>query len=151
MTNVSHHALRILLVILGLDATAKGLVMIFGGKALMMRLFPHPPESEITTLLLLMRQESGALEFAVGLMLYFAYRDPPRNVAILNAIAVGLCIAAVASVVSLYTLDASRLYPTSTVWGHALLRSAVAALLFYLRPGEATSSQALETLAAFRI
>jgi hypothetical protein len=142
MTNVSHRALRTLVVILGLDATAKGLIMIFGGKALMMRLFPHPPESEITTLLLLMRQESGALDLAMGLMLYFAYRDPPRNVAILNAIAVGLCIAAVASVVSLYTLDASKLYPAPTVWGHSLVRLGVAALLFYLRPGKATSSRA---------
>jgi hypothetical protein len=51
-------------------------------------------------------------------------------VAILNAVAVGLCVAAVASVVSLCTLGASRLYPVSTVWGHSLLRLAVAALLF---------------------
>jgi hypothetical protein len=76
MTNFSHRALRILLVILGLDAAVKGLLMIFGGKALMMWLFPRPPESEITTLLLLMRQESGALSLAVALVLYFAYRGP---------------------------------------------------------------------------
>jgi hypothetical protein len=138
MTIVSHWALRILLAILGLDAAAKGLFMIFGGKALMMRLFPHPPESEITTLLLLTRQESGALDLAMGLMLYFAYRDPARNVAVLNAVAVGLCIAAVASVASLYTLDAGKLYPASIVWGHSLLRLVVAASLFYLRPGFAS-------------
>jgi hypothetical protein len=140
MTNVSQRALRILLVILGLDATAKGLLMIFGGKTLIMRLFPHPPESEITTLLLLVRQESGALDLAVALMLYFAYRDPARNVAILNAIAVGLCIAAFSSVVSLYTLDANRLYPAYAVWAHSLLRLMVAALLFYLRPHEEATS-----------
>jgi len=99
----------------------------------MIRLFPHPPESETTTSLLLMKQQSGALDRAVALVLYFAYRDSARNLAVLGAVAVGLCIAAVTSVISLYTFDASRLYPASIVWGHSLLRLSMAALLFYVQ------------------
>ncbi len=137
MSSPSRPALRILTLILAIDAIAKGLVMIFGGKAVMTRLFPYPPESEITTLLLLTRQQLGAQDLALGLMLYFAFRDPVRNVAVLYGIVLGLCIAAVTSVISLSTLDAGRLYPPYSIWAHSLLRLAVATLLYCLRPRDA--------------
>lgn len=134
MPGPSYRALRILLVILCFDATAKGLLMISTGKRFMTQLFPYPPESEITTLLLLMRKEWGALDLAVGLMLYFAIRDPVRNVAIINSIAVALVLGAFTSLAFFYALEATRLYPAYSIWGHSLFRLLMAALLYYLRP-----------------
>ena len=67
-------------------------------------------------------------------MLFFASRDPERNVAIIDALMVGLCILAITPLVSLYMLDMGRLYPAYAVWGRSLARLALAALLFFLRP-----------------
>jgi hypothetical protein len=74
-------------------------------------------------------------------MLFFAYRDPARNVAIVNAFIVGLCVLAITPLLSLYTLDARRLYPGYLIWGRSLVRLALAALLFYLRPRESAREQ----------
>lgn len=134
MPGSSHRALRILLVILCLDASAKGLLLISTGKRFMTHLFPYPPESEITTLLLLMRKEWGALDLAVAFMLYFAFRDPVRNVAIIDGVAVALMLGAFTSLFSFYALEATRLYPAYSIWGHSLFRLLVAVLLYYLRP-----------------
>jgi hypothetical protein len=42
--------------------------------------------------------------------------------------------------VSLYTLDLGGLYPASMIWGRSVVRLALAALLWYLRPREAASA-----------
>ena len=60
--------LRILLSLLALDAAAGALMMLFSGKGLIMRLFPYRSETEITTLLLVMRREWGALALTLSLM-----------------------------------------------------------------------------------
>ena len=66
--------------------------MLFGGKRLIMRVLPYPPETEITTLLLVTWREWGAL--ALSLMFCFAARNPARKVAIVYGIIVALCIMA---------------------------------------------------------
>lgn len=132
----SHRALRIILGILSLICAAGGLIVIFIGKTLLIPMFLHPPESEVTTLLLVVVKEMGALLLMLGVTLYFAYRDPVRNVAIINALIVGLCVLAFTPVLSLYTLDVRSLYPAYLIWGRSLGRLAIAALLFYLRPRE---------------
>ena len=86
-------ALRIIL-IFSLLAAAGGLLFIFSGKPLVMRLFLSPPESEVSTLLVLMMKEMGGFSLMLSLMLFFASRDPARNVAIVNAVIVGLCVLA---------------------------------------------------------
>lgn len=43
-------------------------------------------------------------------------------------------ILAVTPVVSLYTLDIRRFYPGYLIWGRSVLRLALAALFFCLRP-----------------
>lgn len=134
MKNPSYRVLRIVLLILSVDAVVKGLLMIFGGKPLMMRLFPYPAESELSTLLLLMRQEWGATDLAFSFMLFFASRDPVRHLVVVDAVILALSIASVSSLLSIYTLDALRVYPAYSVWGHSLMRLAGAGVLFYLRP-----------------
>jgi len=74
-------------------------------------------------------------------MLFLAYRDPARNVAVVNALIVGLCILAFTPLWSLYTLDMRQLYPNYLIWGRSLVRLALAALLFYLRPREGVRRQ----------
>jgi hypothetical protein len=113
-----------------------GVVLIFSSKPLIMRLFLHPPEAEISTLLLAAVKEMGGLVLMVSVMLFFAARDPVRNVAIIDGLIAGFCVLAVTPLVSLYTLDVGRLYPAYAVWGRSLVRLALAALLYFLRPKE---------------
>lgn len=141
MPGPPYRALRITLGILSFFAALAGLVIISGGRPLMVRLFLRPPESEISTLLLSLMKEMGGFLLMLSLMLYFACRDPARNVAIIDALIAGLCILALTSLLSLYTLDIRRLYPAYLIWGRALVRLALAAFLFYLRPREASRSE----------
>jgi hypothetical protein len=99
-------------------------------------MFLHPPDSEISTLLLAAVKEMGGLALALSVMLFFASRDPERNVAIIDGMTVGLCILAVTPLISLYTLDVQRLYPAYLVWGRSLVRLVLAGILYYLRPRE---------------
>lgn len=141
MPGPPYRGLRILLGIFSLLTAAGGLVIMFSGRPVIMRLFLHPPESEVTTLLLMAVKEMGGLIFMLSVMLFFAYRDPARNVAIVNALIVGLCVLAITPLLSLYTLDVRRLYPGYLIWGRSLVRLALAALLFYLRPREGVGEQ----------
>jgi len=114
MTNPPYRVLRIVLLVMSLLSVAGGLVLIFSSKPLLMQFFLHPPESEITTLLLVMTKEVGGLIVAfVGLLLLFAWRDPARNVAMIDVMIVGLCVLAITPLLSLYTLDVRGIYPAS--------------------------------------
>jgi hypothetical protein len=142
MTNARFRALRIFLLASSLLTAAGGLVMIFSSKPFLMRLFLHPPESEITTLFLVMAKEVGGLIVAfVGLLLFFAWRDPARNVAMIDVMIVGLCVLAITPLLSLYTLDVRAIYPASWFWARSLVRLVLAALLYYLRPRQAPAAQ----------
>jgi hypothetical protein len=134
MSDTQYRALRVVLGFLSLLMAIAGVVLIFSSKTLILRLFLHPPEAEISTLLLATLKEMGGLAFMLAVMLFFASRDPERNVAIVDALMVGVCVLAVTPLISLYTLDVGRLYPAYAVWGRSLARLAVAALLFFLRP-----------------
>lgn len=141
MPRAGYRALRIILIIFSLLAAVAGLVMILGDKPLMVRLLLRPPESEVSTLLLVMMKEMGGFLVMLSFFLYFASRDPVRNVAIVNALIVGLCVLAVTPVLSLYALEVQRFYPGYLIWGRSVIRLALAGLLYYLRPREATTSQ----------
>jgi hypothetical protein len=141
MPGPPYRGLRMLLGIFSLLTAAAGLVIIFSDRPMIMRLFLHPPESEVSTLMLMAVKEMGGLIAMFSVMLFFAYRDPARNVAIVNALIVGLCVLAITPLLSLYTLDARRLYPGYLIWGRSLVRLALAALLFYLRPREGVREQ----------
>ena len=72
----------------------------------------------------------------VSLMLLFASRDPGRNIAIVNAVIAGLGILALTPLISLYALDIHKIYPSYLVWGRSLVRLAIAAVLYFLKPRE---------------
>jgi hypothetical protein len=137
MSRPPYRALRVVLGFLSLVLAIGGVLMILSNKPLIMRMFMHPPDSEISTLLLAALKEMGGIVLLVSVMLFFASRDPERNVAIIDALIVGLCILALTPLVSLYTLDVGRLYPAYLIWGRALVRSALAGVFYYLRPREA--------------
>jgi len=117
------------------------LFMILSGKPLILRVFLHPPASEVSSLLLALLKEMGGVMLMLSVMLFLAARDPARNVAILDALIVGLCILAITPLLSLKMLDFGRLYPPYLIWGRALVRLALAALLLYARPRERLSHQ----------
>jgi hypothetical protein len=69
-------------------------------------------------------KEMGGLALMVSVMLYLAARDPERNVAIIDAVSMGLCIVAITPLVSLYTLVVGRgeLYAGHLIWGRSFVR-----------------------------
>jgi hypothetical protein len=133
--------LRILLGLFSLLAAAVGLLMIFGDKPLLVRLFLRPPEPELSTLLLAMMKEMGGILLMLSVLFFSASRDPVRNVAVVDALIAGLGVLVVTPLLSLYTLDVQRLYPAYFIWGRSLVRLLVAALLYYLRPREVTTAR----------
>ena len=142
MSNPPHRALRIILGIFSLFTAAAGLLFVFSGKPLLMRILLRPPETEVSTLLLFMMRELGGLALMLSVLFFFASRDPVRNVAIVNGLIVGLCILAITPLLSLYTLDVRRLYPGYLIWGRSLIRLALAAVLYFLRPQQNVEEQA---------
>lgn len=136
MSRPPYRALRVLLGFLSLVLAIGGVFLIFSSKPLIMRVFMHPPESEISTLLLAAVKEMGGIVLMVSVMLFLAARDPARNVAIIDAVIVGPCILAVTPLLSLYTLDLRRPYPAYLIWGRSFVRLVLAGVLYYLRPRE---------------
>jgi len=141
MSKPSYRALSFGLRLVSALIAIGSLFMILSGKPLIMRIFLHPPESEVSTLLLALLKEMGGVMLMISVMLFLAARDPARNVAILDALIVGLCILAITPLLSLKMLDFGRLYPPYLIWGRALVRLALAAVLFYARPRETLSPQ----------
>ena len=141
MSNPPYRALRIILGIFSLFTAAAGLLLVFSGKPLVMRLLLRPPETEVSTLLLFLMKELGGLALMLSVLFFFASRDPVRNVAIVNALIVGLCILAITPLVSLYTLEIRRLYPGYLIWGRSLIRLVLAAVLYFLRPQQTVEGQ----------
>ena len=136
MSQPPYSALRVVLGFLSLVFAIGGILIILSNRPLIMRMLMHPPETEVSTLLLAALKEMGGIVVMVSVMLFFASRDPERNVAIINALIVGLCILAFKPLVSLYTLDVRSLYPAYLIWGRVLLRLVLAGILYYLRPRE---------------
>ncbi len=118
-----------------------GLFMILSSKPLILRVFMHPPEAEVSSLLLALLKEVGGMMLMLSVMLFLAARDPARNVAILDALIVGLCILSITPLLSLKLL--SGIYPAYFIWGRALVRLALAAVLFYARPREGVGGEAV--------
>ena len=137
MPQPPYRALRILLRVFSLLAAVGGLLMIFAEKPLIVRIFLRPPEGEVSTLLLSLLKEMGGMVLMLGALLWLASRNPVRNVAIVDALIAGLCILAVTPLLSLWMTDIGRVYPAYFLWGRSVVRLAIAALLYWLRPREA--------------
>jgi len=116
--------------------------MIFSSRPLILRVFMHPAESEVSTLLLALLKEMGGMMLMLSVMLFLAARDPARNVAILDALTVGLFVLAITPLLSLRMTDIGRLYPAYVIWGRSLVRLVLAGVLFCVRPREALGGRA---------
>src|SRR5262245_21768184 len=136
MPGPPYRALRVVLGFLSLFMAIGGVVLILSSKALILSLFLHPPEAEVSTLFLFTLKEMGGFALMLAAMVFFAARDPVRNVAIIDALAVGLCILAFTPLVSRWMLNIQSIYPGHLIWARSVIRLALAALLYYLRPRE---------------
>jgi hypothetical protein len=134
MPRPPYRALGIALRVFSVLFAIGGLFMIFGSRGLIIRVFLHPPEAEVSTLLLFLLKEMGGMVLTVSAMLFRASRDPERNVAVVDGLIVGLVILAMTPLLSLRTLDIQRIYPGHLVWGRSVIRLVLAAFFFYLRP-----------------
>ena len=131
-----YRALRILLGVFSLLSALGGLLMIFGDKPLIVRILLRPPEGEVSTLALSLLKEMGGMVLTLAVFLWLAARDPVKNVAIVDGFITGLCVLAVTPLVSLWMTDIRSLYPAYLLWGRSVLRLAIAALLYWMRPRE---------------
>ena len=112
------------------------LFMIFGNRGLVIRVFLHPLETEVSTLLLFFLKEMGGIVLMVSAILFLASRDPERNVAVVDGLIAGLVVLAITPLLSLYSLDIQRIYPGHFIWGRSVVRLVFAVFFFYLRPRE---------------
>ena len=131
-----YRALRILLGLFSLLAAIGGLVLIFADRSLMVRILLRPPEGEVSILVVSLLKEMGGMVLTLAVLLWLAARDPMKNVAIVDGLIAGLCVLAVTPLVSLWTTDIRSLYPAYLLWGRSVLRIAIAALLYWMRPRE---------------
>ena len=129
---VSERVLKVILWLLALDAAIGGAVLLVGGRAVFIWLFRDAPASEVSDLFLFKQKTWGALGVALTIMLIAAARDPRRNSVIVWAIAVGLAIAGIAELLSIWLLGAARLFPVFTIVVHSLTRICIALVLVYL-------------------
>src|SRR3989440_1786222 len=134
MSQTPYRGLSIGLRIVSVLLCVGGLFMVFSGKPAILRVMMHPPEPEVSTLLLALLKEMGGIMIMLSVMLFLAARDPARNVAILDALLVGLCVLAITPLLSLKMLDLGGLYPRYLIWGRSLVRLVLAAALVYARP-----------------
>lgn len=136
MSTPPYRGLRVLLGVISAGTAIGGLLLILGGKALVLRIFLSPPEAELPALMLMALKETGGLLLTLSLLVFFAVRDPARNVAIIDALIIGLCLASLTPIYSFYTLGLDRFFPAYLIWVRAAVRLAFAGLLYYLRPRE---------------
>jgi len=134
MSKPPYGVLQIALRIFSVLFAIGGLFMIFGSRGLVIRVFLHPPEVEVSTLLLFLLKEMGGVVLMVSAILFRAARDPERNIAVVDGLIVGLLVLTITPLLSLSTLDVRRIYPGHLVWGRSVIRLVLAALFFYLRP-----------------
>jgi hypothetical protein len=126
-------------ILLGMIATlmiAGGLMMIFSGKGLLMRMFMQPPAGEVSTLMMFMTKEFGGVMLMLSALLWLAARDPVRNVAIIDAFIIGFIILTVTPLIARATLPLREIYPNYLVWGRSVVRLVMAGVFWWVRPEE---------------
>ncbi len=122
------------------EAAVRGLLLLFGGKLLIAYLNVPPSAPEISTLLIQSWREQGLLDLGLSFMLYFVYRDPMRNTAIIYAVILILFCGGIIPLLSHDSLHGSSWTKALWIWVHSFLRVAAAALIYYLRPrGESSN------------
>ena len=136
MPQPPYRALRIVLRVFSILVAVGSLLMIFGSEPVVVRIFMRPPKGEVSTLLLFVLKEMGGIALMLSVLLWWASRDPVRNVAIVDALIVGLCILSVTPLLSLWMLPVGAIYPAYLIWGRSVVRLTIAALLYWLRPRE---------------
>jgi hypothetical protein len=125
---------RIFLGVIAALMIVGGLVMIFSGKGLLMRALMKPPEAEISTLMMFMTKEFGGVLLMLSALMWFASRDPVRNVAIIDAFIIGFLILTVTPLISRATLPLREIYPDYLIWGRSLVRLVMAGVFWWVRP-----------------
>ena len=134
MPEPPYRTLSILLRVFSLVAALGGLLLIFAGKPVIVRILLRPPEAEVSTLLLSLLKEMGGMVLMLGVLLWLASRNPVRNMAVVDALIAGLCILALTPVLSLWMTDIRNIYPAYLLWGRSVVRLAIATWLYWLRP-----------------
>ena len=74
MSHPPYRALRVVLGFLSFLMAIGGVVLIVSSRSLILRLFLHPPEAEVSTLFLFTLKELGGFALMLAVMVFFAAR-----------------------------------------------------------------------------
>jgi hypothetical protein len=129
-----YRAPRIVLRVIAAVMIVGGLVMIFSTKELVMRAAMQAPASEVSTLMMFMTKEFGGVLLMLSTLLWFAARDPVRNVAIIDAFTIGFCVLAITPLIARAMLPLREIYPDYLVWGRSVVRLVMAGVFWWVRP-----------------
>src|SRR5262250_780565 len=116
MPRRSETVLPVVYALLGVDALLKSILFAFGGKWVLVLAFPGIPSSEISKLLLLTRQEYGALEFGVAVILFLSVRNPRNTLPVLYGIRQLFSLVQVVPLLGAYRFGLTALFSGYAMW-----------------------------------
>jgi hypothetical protein len=129
-----YRATRIFLTVVSIMMAVGGVVMVFSTKGLVRRAVMSPPPGEVSTLMLFVTKEFGGVLLMLAAMMWFASRDPVRNVAILDAFIFGFCVLAITPLITRAMLPIRDVYPESFIWARSISRVIMAGVFYWIRP-----------------
>lgn len=131
--------LRMLLSLFALLITAGSLLVIFSTGWFLHWIAPDAA-GQTGAMLVVFSKFIGVLGLFIAYLLYVTARDPVRHVAIIDALAGLLFLAAIMDLYALIALNFGAYYPAWAIWARAALRVAIGITLIAMRPRSARST-----------
>jgi hypothetical protein len=124
--------IRALLILLSFDAFIATAMIVFGGRAMIVRFLPDAAKIEATDLFLANQLQFAGFRIGLAVMWLLAFREPEKNRAVIIGTSVGLIALGISEVIAPQLLSLRPLYPFWMAWTHAVIRCTFGAALFLL-------------------
>jgi hypothetical protein len=126
--------IRALLILLSFDAVITTVMLVFGGRAAVVRFLPDAAKVEATDLFLANQLQFAGFRIGLVVMWLLAFREPEKNRAVIIGTSVGLIALGISVVIAPQLLSLKPLYPFWMPWSHAIMRCTFGVSLFLLLP-----------------
>src|SRR5215831_4821068 len=114
--------IRALLVLLSFDAVITTAMIVFGGRAMIVRFLPDAAKVEASDLFLANQLQFAGFRIGLVIMWLLAFREPEKNRAVIIGTSVGLIAGGISEVIAPQLLSLKPLYPSWMPWTHAIIR-----------------------------
>jgi hypothetical protein len=125
-------AVRILLILLTVDAIITTAMLVFGGREAVVRFMPDAAKAQATDLFLTNQLEFAGFRIGLAVMWLLAYREPGKHRAVIIGTSVGLIGVGISEVIAPQLLGLKPFYPAWQAWTHGIIRCAFGATLLLL-------------------